>query len=163
IPQWVDWGQVERRATLPSFHFELPAEVASSLAGGLPWESKGSGETAPAYAVGVLARDAGMQQPARRIASAKSWLSHDRVDRSAALLPWQGDPDVPRHSPVEISARYLAHIRSAWDAAHPDEPLDRQDVVLTLPASFDEVARELTIAAARQAGLSRVYLIEEPQ
>src|SRR5690606_32287323 len=112
---------------------------------------------------GVLARDAGMHQPARRIASAKSWLSHDGVDRSAALLPWQGDPDVPRHSPVEISSRYLAHIRSAWDAAHPDEPLDRQDVVLTLPASFDEVARELTIAAARQAGLSRVYLIEEPQ
>lgn len=162
IPQWVDWGQVERRATLPSFHFELPNDLAGSLAGGLPWESA-AGDAAPDYAVGVLARDAGMQAPARRIASAKSWLSHAGVDRSAALLPWQGDPDVPRHSPVEISARYLAHIRAAWDTAHPDDPLAQQDVVLTLPASFDEVARELTVAAARQAGLSRVYLIEEPQ
>jgi len=162
IPQWVDWGQVERRATLPSFHFELPGDLAGSLASGLPWE-KADDAAGPAYAVGVLARDAGMQAPARRIASAKSWLSHAGVDRSAALLPWQGDPDVPRHSPVEISARYLDHIRSAWDAAHPDEPLAQQDVVLTLPASFDEVARELTVAAARQAGLARVYLIEEPQ
>lgn len=162
IPQWVDWGQVERRATLPSFHFELPSDLAGSLSGGLPWEAA-VGDEAPDYAVGVLARDAGMQSPARRIASAKSWLSHAGVDRSAALLPWQGDPDVPRHSPVEISARYLAHIRAAWDSAHPDEPLAHQDVVLTLPASFDEVARELTVAAARQAGLSRVYLIEEPQ
>jgi len=173
IPQWVDWGQIERRSTLPSFHYELPAAEASSLASGLPWES-GGGESAGAavekqtsgserFAVGVLARDAGMRRPGRRIASAKSWLSHDGVDRSAPLLPWQGDPEVARHSPVLISSRYLQHIRRAWDSAHPSEPLDQQDVVITLPASFDEVARELTVSAAKVAGLSRVFLIEEPQ
>lgn len=170
IPQWVDWGQVERRTTLPSFHYELPPSQSDSLSGGLPWESPpgeslavGGGAQADRFAVGVLARDAGMRRPGRRIASAKSWLSHDGVDRSAPLLPWQGDADVGRHSPVEISARYLGHIRQAWDAAHPDDPLDQQDVVITLPASFDEVARELTVAAARAAGLARVFLIEEPQ
>lgn len=170
IPQWVDWGQVERVATLPSFHYALPSGARSGLAVGLPWEpqagaSAGVGEAAgdQDYVVGTLARDAGMRQPGRRVASAKSWLSHDGVDRSAPLLPWRGDADVPLHSPVEISARFLAHIRQAWDAAHPDAPLDRQDVVITLPASFDEVARELTVAAARRAGLPRVYLIEEPQ
>lgn len=167
IPQWVDWGQIERRTTLPSFHYELPPQETASLASGLPWErgkkTISRGEASEPFAVGVLARDAGMRRPGRRIASAKSWLSHDGVDRSAPLLPWQGDADVARHSPVTISARFLAHIRSAWDDAHPDHPLDQQDVVITLPASFDEVARELTVSAARSAGLSRVFLIEEPQ
>lgn len=158
IPQWVDWGQIERRQTLPSFHYEWGREVRESVRGGLPWERE------PAeFVVGVLARDAGMRNPGRRIASAKSWLSHDGVDRSADLLPWQGDADVTRLSPVEVSSRYLAHIRAAWDAAHPEYPLADQDVVITLPASFDEVARELTVAAARRAGLPRVFLIEEPQ
>jgi hypothetical protein len=170
IPQWVDWGQVERVSTLPSFHYALPRGVSSGLTGGLPWEPQAGSSTAAReasddekYVVGTLARDAGMRQPGRRVASAKSWLSHDGVDRSAPLLPWRGDADVPLHSPVEISARFLTHIRRAWDVAHPDAPLDRQDVVITLPASFDEVARELTVAAARRAGLPRVYLIEEPQ
>lgn len=163
IPQWVDWGQIERRSSLPSFHYEVPADLADSLRGGLPWEADAEQSPSPSYAVGVLARDAGMLAPGRRIASAKSWLSHDGVDRSAALLPWHGERDVSRHSPVEISARYLLHLRRAWNAAHPDEPLEAQDVVITLPASFDEVARELTVAAARQAGLPRVDLIEEPQ
>ncbi|WP_164102120.1 hsp70 family protein [Candidatus Laterigemmans baculatus] len=158
IPQWVDWGQVERRQTLPSFHYEWEQGARESLRGGLPWEQE-----PPEYVVGVLARDAGMRNPGRRIASAKSWLSHDGVDRSAELLPWQGDADVTRLSPVDVSARYLAHIRAAWDEAHPEYPLAEQDVVITLPASFDEVARELTVAAARRAGLPRVYLIEEPQ
>ena len=111
----------------------------------------------------MLARDAGVRLPGRRAASAKSWLCHDGVDRTADLLPWHGDPDVTRLSPVEASSRYLGHLRAAWDHAHGDHPLREQDVVITLPASFDEVARELTIAAAKSAGLSRVYLIEEPQ
>jgi hypothetical protein len=168
IPQWVDWGQIERRTTLPSFHYELPPAEQASLAAGLPWETETkqqpkTGDPAERFAVGILARDAGMRRPGRRIASAKSWLSHDGVDRSAPLLPWQGDSDVARHSPVAVSSRYLQHIRAAWDDAHPDHPLHQQDVVITLPASFDEVARELTVAAARAAGLSRVFLIEEPQ
>ncbi len=174
IPQWVDWGQVERRPMLPSFHYELPESEASAMVGRLPWRDDPSGQDNPPrrrggdaaageWVVGTLARDAGLRQPGRRIASAKSWLSHDGVDRSAPLLPWQGDADVTRHSPVDISARYLQHIRQAWDAAHPEAPLAEQDVVITLPASFDEVARELTVVAARRAGLPRVYLIEEPQ
>lgn len=167
IPQWVDWGQIERRTTLPSFHYELPAGEQASLVAGLPWETDqkqpDASDAPDRFAVGVLARDAGMRRPGRRIASAKSWLSHDGVDRSAPLLPWQGDADVARHSPVAVSSRYLRHIRAAWDDAHPDHPLHQQDVVITLPASFDEVARELTVAAARAAGLARVFLIEEPQ
>lgn len=158
VPQWVDWGQLERRPTLPSFHYEWSDEVGDESRFRLPWEDQPS-----SYVVGTLARDAGGRNPGRRIVSAKSWLSHDGVDRSADLLPWHGDSDVTRLSPVVVSARYLAHIRAAWDDAHPEHPLDQQDVIVTLPASFDEVARELTVAAAKQAGLPRVFLIEEPQ
>ncbi len=85
------------------------------------------------------------------------------MDRTAPLLPWHGAADVERLSPVEVSGRYLAHVRDAWDDRHPAHPLEAQDVVLTLPASFDEVARELTVKAAARAGLPRVVLIEEPQ
>lgn len=160
IPQWVDMGVIESRETLPSFHYALGSNETDGMKAGLPWTDDASAEAA---CVGVLAREAGLRQPGRRIVSAKSWLSHDGVDRTADFLPWHGDADVPRMSPVDASARYLAHLRSAWDNAHPDEPLDQQDVVITLPASFDEVARELTVSAAKQAGLKRVYLIEEPQ
>ena len=113
--------------------------------------------------VGFFARDHGAVVPGRLISSAKSWLCHSGVDRTAALLPWHGVADVQRLSPVEVSARYLAHVRAAWDARFPQHPLAQQDFVLTLPASFDEVARELTIKAAALAGLPRVVLIEEPQ
>lgn len=158
ISQWTDWGQLEQRSTLPSFHLELTADELAALGNGLPWESESA-----RFAVGVLARDAGGKHPGRRVASAKSWLSHDGVDRAAEILPWQGDHDVERLSPVEVSSRYLSHIRHAWDQAHPHALLADQDVVITLPASFDEVARELTVAAAKRAGLPRVFLIEEPQ
>ena len=157
IPQWVDFGQREQRDTLPSFHYELTADEAKGDHR-LPWENSKTN-----HCVGVLARDAGGRHPGRRAASAKSWLCHEGVDRTSDLLPWHGDADVSRLSPVEASSRYLDHLRSAWDQAHPDHPLRDQDVVITLPASFDEVARELTVAAAKQAGLPRVYLIEEPQ
>jgi hypothetical protein len=115
------------------------------------------------YAVGFFARDQGTLVPGRLINSAKSWLCHPGVDRTAPLLPWHGTEDVERLSPVEVSARYLAHVRDAWNAEFPREPLEKQDFVLTLPASFDEVARELTVKAAAAAGLPRVVLIEEPQ
>ncbi|WP_149498284.1 hsp70 family protein [Roseiconus lacunae] len=164
IPQWVDLGQIERRETLPSFHYQLTASESSALDSGLPWssEQRQSKKSTPGC-VGVLAREAGARHPGRRISSAKSWLSHDGVDRSADFLPWHGDPDVQRMSPLEASAEYLKHLRHAWDHDHPDDPLKDQDIVITLPASFDEVARELTIQAAKLAGLRRVYLIEEPQ
>ncbi|WP_237607465.1 hsp70 family protein [Roseimaritima sediminicola] len=158
IPQWIDHGQWERRDTLPSFHYEWTAAEASGPDQRLPWQSQPQ-----STCVGVYARDAGTRHPGRRAASAKSWLSHDGVDRTADLLPWHGDADVQRLSPVDASAAYLQHLRQAWDHQHPEHPLAEQDVIITLPASFDEVARELTVRAAKQAGLPRVYLIEEPQ
>ncbi len=158
VPQLVAPGQVEARETLPSFHYQpAPGELAAG-AMKLPWDKE-----SPACAVGVFARDHGALVPGRLVVSAKSWLSHSGVDRTAPLLPWHGAADVERLSPVEVSGRYLAHIRQAWDARFPGEPLVRQDIVLTLPASFDEIARELTVKAAARAGLARVVLIEEPQ
>ena len=158
IPQLVGPGRVESRETLPSFHYEPVAGELPPGALRLPWNSYD-----PRHAVGVFARDHGAAVPGRTIASAKSWLSHAGVDRRAGLLPWHGAPDVARLSPVEASARYLAHLRGAWDQRHPAHPLANQDVVLTVPASFDEVARELTVDAASRAGLPRVLLLEEPQ
>lgn len=158
VPQSVAANQVEARETLPSFHYEpAPGELAEEALR-LPWSREN-----PEYTVGVLARDHGAAVPGRLISSAKSWLSHSGVDRTAELLPWHGAADVARLSPVEVSARYLQHVRDAWNDRFPDAPLEGQDVVLTLPASFDEVARELTVQAAARAGLPRVVLIEEPQ
>lgn len=157
IPQLVGPGQVEARETLPSFHFQ-PALGRASGNLRLPWSA---GE--PDYTVGIFARDEGASTPGRLIASAKSWLCHSGVDRTAALLPWQGAADVERLSPIVASSRFLAHIAAAWNNAFPRHTLADQDLVLTLPASFDEVARELTVQAASLAGLSRVVLIEEPQ
>ncbi len=158
IPQIVAAGQVERLETLPSFHYEALAEERDSGATRLPWRKDASSEV-----VGVFARDHGRTLPGRMVESAKSWLCHNGVDRKAALLPWHGAADVERLSPVEASARYIRHMKESWDAAHAEHPLADQDVVLTIPASFDEVARGLTVAAARAAGLPRIVLLEEPQ
>jgi hypothetical protein len=149
IPQLVAPGQMEARDTLPSFHYQPPSRAGEA--------------TNPQFVVGFMARDYGASSPGRLISSAKSWLCHTGVDRTAELLPWHAAADVERISPVEASSRYLAHIRAAWNEKFQSEPLEQQDVVLTLPASFDEIARELTIAAAARAGLPRVVLIEEPQ
>jgi molecular chaperone DnaK (HSP70) len=156
VPQLVAPGRVEPRSTLPSFLYlagehELPAGSLD-----LPWAS------ARDWCVGVLAREQGARVPGRLVASAKSWLCHGGVDRTAAILPWGAPEEVARVSPVEASARTLAHVREAWDATFP-EPLADQEVVLTVPASFDEVARELTLEAARVAGLPNPVLLEEPQ
>ncbi len=97
------------------------------------------------------------------MASAKSWLSHTGVDRSAAILPWGAGDEVAKVSPLAASASYLAHVKAAWDAAHPGAPLQQQSVVLTVPASFDEGARALTLEAAQWAGLPQVQLLEEPK
>ena len=129
---------------------------------------EGEIEGNPTWVTGEVARRRGAEVTGRFVASAKSWLSHAAVDRTAAILPWgvpdepaEGEPKVPKLSPVEASTRLLAHIAREWDAAHPDAPLAKQDVVLTLPASFDDVARELTIRAAQAAGLAPT-LLEEP-
>lgn len=160
VPQWVDLGTVQSRSTLPSFHYTwTDGERASRPSQPAAEFLKESSEAC----VGEFARIAGASQPGRLVASAKSWLSHEGVDRTADLLPWHGDEDVPRQSPKSASAQYLLHLRRAWDEAHPEHPMADQDVVITLPASFDEVARELTVEAAAEAGLPRIQLIEEPQ
>ena len=156
IPQLVNEATTVARPSLPSFVYvpgehELPV---GSLR--LPWENERS------YAVGEFARVQGARVPGRLLASVKSWLSHNEVDREAAILPWGSPPEVPKLSPVEASTRYLLHIREAW-RHEIGQPLDAQQVILTVPASFDEVARELTVQAAEQAGLGQVILLEEPQ
>jgi molecular chaperone DnaK (HSP70) len=158
IPQVVAPSEVEARDTLPSFHYEAAAGEFSKGALRLPWDT-----TDQRYTVGVFARDHGTTVPGRMIASVKSWLCHSGVDRTAAILPWHGTSDVERLSPVAVSSRYLAHIAAAWDTRFPEHPLHRQEVTLTVPASFDEVARQLTVAAAQQAGLQHLVLLEEPQ
>ena len=161
VPQLVAPGEVEARDTLPSFHYEPSSGQLGADALRLPWNVPG--EVPAPFVVGVLARDRGADQPGRLVVSAKSWLSHTGVDRTADLLPWHGASDVRKLPPAEVSARYLAHLRAAWDACWPEHPLAAQDVTVTIPASFDEVARELTATAARRAGLGRIVLLEEPQ
>ena len=149
MPQLVAPGVVESRETLPSFHYQRAAGELAAGALRLPWS-----KDEPDYAVGAFARNQGAIVPGRLIASAKSWLCHSGVDRLAELLPWHGAADVERLSPVEVSARYLAHIRAAWNHRFPQHPLEEQDVVLTLPASFDEVARELTVQGGSAGGIA---------
>jgi molecular chaperone DnaK (HSP70) len=158
VPQVVAPGEVAPRTLVPSFLY-LPAEAQfppGSLS--LAWYP-GARDV-----VGELARSQGASTPGRLVSSAKSWLSHAGVDRRGEILPWQAPEGVPRVSPLEASARYLGHLRAAWEHAHPDAPLDEQDVVLTVPASFDPVARELTLEAAALAGFDEPpRLLEEPQ
>ncbi|MFN3197747.1 MAG: Hsp70 family protein [Bradymonadia bacterium] len=157
IPQVIQPGEVAAQRLLPSFMY-LPAEgELSEGALGVPWDPS------PVGAVGRFARDKGASTPARLVSSAKSWLSHAAVDRRGPILPWRAPEEVPKLSPLEASARYLDHLRSAWDNAHPEAPLAEQELVLTVPASFDAVARELTVEAAHMAGLSQLRLLEEPQ
>jgi molecular chaperone DnaK (HSP70) len=137
-PQLVAAGRIEPRRTLPSFLF---------LEDGQP--------------VGVYAREQGAIVPTRLVHSAKSWLSNPDVDRTAKILPWDSQETGRVLSPVEVSARFIAKFREEWDRAK-GLPLAAQDIVLTVPASFDEEARELTVMAAREAGLERLTLLEEP-
>jgi molecular chaperone DnaK (HSP70) len=161
VPQLIAPGEVEERETLPSFHYQPGLEEIGAEALRLPWDGE---EPLPGFfAVGVFARDHGADVPERLIASAKSWLCHTGVDRTADLLPWHGAAEVKKLSPADVSAAYLGHIRSAWNNQWPEYPLEDQEVVITIPASFDEIARELTVTAARKAGLPRIMLLEEPQ
>ena len=162
IPQVVRPGVVESRRTLPSFLYLAQAAEFPAGALELPWTSGDARQ----FAVGELARDHGWRVPMRLVSSAKSWLCHPGVDRAAAILPMApagAEPvEVARVSPVEAAARYLGHVRDAWNARFPEHALATQDVYLTVPASFDAVARELTVRAATSAGLE-VTLLEEPQ
>ncbi|WP_312551940.1 Hsp70 family protein [Massilia sp.] len=158
VPQLTAPGTVDALPLLPSFlYLPHPDELApGELA--LPWSAEG--ETTIA---GAMARSRGATTPIRLVSSAKSWLSHPSVDRRAAILPSDAPEEVTRVSPLEASTRYLQHLRRAWDQAHPEAPFDQQQVTVTIPASFDPGARELTAEAARNAGYSAATLLEEPQ
>ncbi len=139
IPQYVAPGQIEARRTLPSFLF-----------------------LADQTYVGAYAREQGALVPTKSVHSAKSWLSNPEVDRTAKILPWDAQEGGRVLSPVDVSTAILTHIRDAWNQAHPKAPLAAQNVVLTVPASFDEEARELTVQAAHDAGIEKLTLVEEP-
>jgi molecular chaperone DnaK (HSP70) len=151
VPQLVAPGQVQARPLLPSLLYApVEGERADDPFGDAPW------------ALGEIARRRGAEVPGRLVASSKSWLVHAGVDRTAAILPWGAPDPSPKVSPVEAAQRMLGHLRRTWDEQHPGAPLADQEVVLAVPASFDEVARELTVEAARRAGLAP-KLVEEPQ
>lgn len=157
IPQIVAPGQVAEETLLPSFLYVAAPDEFPEGALGLPWDPESRA------AVGRFARDHGATAPTKLIASAKSWLSCDGVDRRSPILPWGAPDGVLKLSPLGASVRYLGHLLEAWDHANPERPLHDQDVVLTVPASFDAVAREMTVEAARLAGLGDgVRLLEEP-
>ncbi|AOI84786.1 Hsp70 family protein [Burkholderia cepacia] len=167
VEQLVGPGAVAAQPLLPSVRYhpaagELPPDTLR-----LPWAAaaKASANAAgdPPAVIGRYARTLGAQVPGRLVTSAKSWLSHASVDRLAAILPWGAADGVDKVSPVDASASYLAHVRDAWDARFPDAPLAKQDVILTVPASFDDGARALTVEAARRARLPALRLLEEPQ
>lgn len=157
IPQLVNPGELREESLLPSSLY-LPGELdfpEGSLA--LPWDA------GPGIVVGYLAQKRGVERSARLVSSAKSWLSHAGVDRTARILPPNAPEGVPRVSPVEASRRYLDHLRDAWNYKHPEAPFEEQQVLVTVPASFDAVARELTQRAAAEAGYRNLILLEEPQ
>lgn len=166
IDQLVGPGEVGAAPLLPSVRYH-PAEGeldAEALA--LPWRHDkvaDAGVEAPRALIGRLARQLGAQVPGRLVASAKSWLSNAAVDRLAPILPWGAPEGIAKVSPVAASASYLAHVRAAWNHRFPNARLEDQDVVLTVPASFDDGARALTLEAARVAGLPALRLLEEPQ
>lgn len=162
IIQLIAPGELDKRSVLPSFlylpgGYEIPAGSTA-----LPWDAKRE------YAVGEIAREQGALVPGRLVSSAKSWLCHGGVDRTAGILPWGKDSDAQKVSPVEASSRYLQHIREVWNETiakgRDNYFLEEQMIIITVPASFDEVARELTVKAAQKAGLNlnRIKLMEEP-
>ncbi|MEI2743905.1 MAG: Hsp70 family protein [Candidatus Competibacter sp.] len=162
IEQLIAPGAVAARPLLPSVRYHPAAGELAAADTRLPWSCSDPGEIADAV-LGELARERGSRVPGRLVASAKSWLSHAGVDRTAPILPWGAADDIAKVSPVAASASYLAHIRSAWNQRFPRQPLERQEAVLTVPASFDEAGRALTVEAARLAGLPQLRLLEEPQ
>ena len=157
IPQLTNPSEVREEGLLPSFLY-IPGGSdfpAGSLA--LPWDAGRD------FVVGALAQKRGAENAGRLVSSAKSWLSHSGVDRTAPLVPFRAPEGVDKISPVMASRRYLEHLRESWDHAMPDAAFTEQQVLVTVPASFDAVARELTLEAAQKAGYQNLTLLEEPQ
>ncbi|HHX8341455.1 TPA: Hsp70 family protein [Vibrio alginolyticus] len=163
IDQLIGPGEVVRKPLLPSFRYHPAVGQISPSDLTLPWENEPVSGDISNVIVGEWARELGAKVEGRQVSSAKSWLSHQAVDRSSDILPWAGAQDVDKVSPVIASASYLNHIRQAWNYRHPSNKIEDQNVVVTVPASFDETARKLTLEAAQLAGLKKIVLLEEPQ
>ena len=157
IPQLTAPGSIDERLQLPSFIYQFHESEVAAADLALPWNST------PRYLVGELARSMGSKTPIRLIASAKSWLCHAGVDRRSAFLPLDSPEEVEKISPLEATIAYLEHLKSAWDHAHSEHLIENQQVTITIPASFDPAARELTAEAARATGFQHLTLLEEPQ
>ncbi len=156
IAQLTAPGEVLSRPLLPSVRYH-PAE------GELSAKEVSFSPAGSSAIIGEAARLLGAKSQGRLVTSAKSWLSHPSVDHSADILPWGSSEEISKVSPLEASASYLAHVRTVWGHQFADAPLEQQDIVITVPASFDEAARSLTLEAARMAGLKNIRLLEEPQ
>lgn len=158
LPQLVDAGTIESRTSLPSFTYIAHASAQGQGALDLPWASDRTS------AVGELARRRSAEAPDRTVGASKSWLCHHAVDRRSPILPWNAPAEVEKISPVAAAQQYLQHLVDAWHYQFPDDPIGQQQIVLTVPASFDPAARELTHQAAVSAGLGEDFvLLEEPQ
>ncbi|NVH48466.1 Hsp70 family protein [Photobacterium damselae subsp. damselae] len=157
IPQLTTPGNVEERSQLPSFMYQAHESELAPGDTALPWNAQ------PKAIVGAMARTLGSKTPIRLISSAKSWLCHGGVNRRDAFLPLNSPDEVAKVSPVEATQNYLEHLADAWNNAHPETPIFDQDVTITVPASFDPAARDLTAEAARNVGFKHLTLLEEPQ
>ena len=157
IPQLTSPGSVGEKKQLPSFIYQAHESELAESDIRLPWDDR------PEAIVGEIARQLGGKTAIRLVSSAKSWLCHSGVDCRAAILPIQAPEEVPRLSPLQASTHYLRHMRDAWNARFPDDPLSEQELVITVPASFDPAAREMTVEAAHAVGLRQAILLEEPQ
>ena len=157
IPQLTAPGTVESHTQLGSFLYQPHEHEMNPAARVLPWSSE------PKALVGAIARNLGAKTPIRLVASAKSWLCHGGVNRRDAFLPAGSPEEVEKVSPLRATELYLEHLKAAWNHRHPQHPLEEQDVTLTVPASFDPAARDLTAEAARHVGLTHLTLLEEPQ
>ena len=157
ISQLTSPGIVEEQTQLPSFLYQAHEAELAEGSTALPWNAN------PKYIVGEIARNLGSKTPIRLVASAKSWLCHAGVDCKSPILPADAPDEVARVSPFQTTTAYLQHMRDAWNNQHPDAKLEDQDVTITVPASFDPAARELTVDAAKSVGLGQALLLEEPQ
>ncbi|HAS6389675.1 TPA: Hsp70 family protein [Vibrio vulnificus] len=157
IPQLTAPGTVESRNQLGSFLYQPHEHEMNPASRVLPWT------TEPTALVGAIARNLGGKTPLRLVASAKSWLCHAGVNRRDAFLPAGSPEEIEKVSPLRATELYLEHLKQAWDHAQPNHPLSEQDVTITVPASFDPAARDLTAEAARNVGFVHLTLLEEPQ
>ncbi|GAM64731.1 sulfate permease [Vibrio ishigakensis] len=157
IPQLTAPGQVESLNQLGSFIYQASEHEMGEGSRNLPWT------TTPEALVGAVARKLGSKTPLRLVASAKSWLCHSTVNRREAFLPAGSPEEIAKVSPLRATELYIQHLKNAWDHANPEHPLTSQDVTITVPASFDPAARDLTAEAARNLGIEHLTLLEEPQ